>query len=426
MSSNRQSPAVRFTSSHMLALQYRKSVARYVWVKLLGGRFPRLLTAPGAFLRMTDLPEPSLPNDEWVRVRPVLSGICGSDVAALSGKGSIYLSAFTSFPFVPGHEVVGRVVEAGAAASALAVGDRVVLEPALGCAVRAIEEPCAPCASGHYANCERVMEGVVSSGIQTGYCRDTGGGWSGSFVAHRSQLYPVPDGVSDEAAVLAEPLSCAIHGVLEADVPDGAEVLVVGGGTIGLLTAAALSRLAPTARVTLAARYEHQRGLAEALGADRVVEAGRGLADTLSELSGASLLPLEIGKPAVVGGFDVTFECTGSSGGIEDAVRWTRARGKLVLSGMPDPNKLDMTPVWYQELRVIGVYAYGSEAHDGGRRRTFEIALEMLAEDGWADRVAGLVTHRFPLGRRAQAIATAMRPGKHGAVKTVFDLAEAA
>ena len=226
--------------------------------------------------------------------------------------------------------------------------------------------------------------------------------------------------------MLAEPLSCAVHGVLEADVPEGADVLVVGGGTIGLLTVAALSRLAPTARVTMAARYEHQRGLGAALGADEVAEAGRGLPAALAELSGASLLPLEIGKPAVVGGFDVTFECTGSGGGIEDAIRWTRARGKLVLSGMPDPNKLDMTPVWYQELRVIGVYAYGDEARNGARRKTFEIALEMLAEDGWAEKIGALVTHRFSLGRRGQAIATAMRPGKHGAIKTVFDLADAA
>ena len=410
----------------MLALQYRKSVARYVWVKLLGGRFPRMLTAPGAFLRMTQMPEPSLPTDEWVRVRPILSGICGSDVAALSGKGSIYLSAFTSFPFVPGHEVVGRVVETGEGVSEFAAGDRVILEPALGCTVRGLDEPCGPCAGGHYANCERVMEGDISSGIQTGYCRDTGGGWGASMVAHKSQLYAVPEHVSDEAAVMAEPLSCAVHGVLEADVPDGAEVLVVGGGTIGLLTVAALGTLAPTARVTLVARYEHQRSLGEILGADRVVVAGRGLAAALAELSGASLLPLEIGKPAVVGGFDVTFECTGSGGGIEDAVRWTRARGKLVLSGMPDPNKLDMTPVWYQELRVIGAYAYAAEARNGGRRRTFEIAIDMLAEDEWTGKIGALVTHRFPLKRRGQAIATAMRPGKHGAIKTVFDLADAA
>ena len=410
----------------MLALQYRKSVARYVWVKLLGGRLPRMLTAPGAFLRMTQIPESRLPTAEWVRVRPVLSGICGSDVAALSGKGSIYLSAFTSFPFVPGHEVVGRVVETGADVSGFGVGDRVVLEPALGCTVRGLAEPCGPCASGNYANCERVTEGDISSGVQTGYCRDTGGGWGENFVAHKSQLYAVPESVSDEAAVLAEPLSCAIHGVLEADVPEEADVLVVGGGTIGLLTVAALSRLAPTARVTMAARYEHQRGLGAALGADRVVAAGQGLAAALAELSGASLLPLEIGKPAVVGGFDVTFECTGSGGGIEDAIRWTRARGKLVLSGMPDPNKLDLTPVWYQELRIVGAYAYAAEAGNGARRKTFDIALDMLAEDGWAQKIGALVTHRFPLDRRGQAIATAMHPGKHGAIKSVFELAEAA
>jgi threonine dehydrogenase-like Zn-dependent dehydrogenase len=410
----------------MLALQYRKSVPRYIWVRLLGGRFPRMLTAPGAFLRLTRLPDPRLPTPNWVRVRPILGGICGSDVAALSGKSSIYLSAFTSFPFVPGHEIVGRVVETGDAASRFSIGDRVVLEPALGCVVRGVGEICGPCTSGHYANCERVMEGDISSGIQTGYCRDTGGGWGTSFVAHESQLYAVPDGISDEAAVLAEPLSCAVHGVLQADVRDGANVLVVGGGTIALLTVAVLKMLVPGATVTVTARYEHQRELARSLGADNVIEAGRSLSDALTELSGATVVPLPIGKPAIVGGFDVTFECTGSGGGMEDAVRWTRAQGRLVLSGMPDPNKLDLTPVWYQELRVTGSYAYSTETRDGARVNTFDIALDMLAEDGWSDRIGALVRHRFPLKHHRQAIATAMRPGRHGAVKTVFDLADAA
>jgi threonine dehydrogenase-like Zn-dependent dehydrogenase len=225
---------------------------------------------------------------------------------------------------------------------------------------------------------------------------------------------------------MVEPLSCAVHAVLQAEVSDGADVLVIGGGTIGLLTVAVLKKLVPSATVTITARYDHQRELATSLGADRVTESGRDLATTLAELSGASLLPLEIGKPAVVGGFDVTFECTGSRGGIEDAVRWTRAQGRLVLSGMPDPNRLDMTPVWYQELRVTGAYAYATETHDGARPKTFEIALDMLADGDFSDKIGALVTHRFSLKQSGRAIATAMRPGKHGAVKTVFDLADAA
>ena len=160
----------------MLALQYRKSVPRYLWMKLIAGRFPAMVSAPGGFLQLTEVDEPALPTDSWVRVRPTLSGICGSDLATVAGKSSIYLSAFTSFPFVPGHEVVGAVAETGPQVQRVQAGDRIVLEPALGCAVRGISEQCGPCLRGHYANCEHVMEGDVSAGVQTGYCRDTGGG----------------------------------------------------------------------------------------------------------------------------------------------------------------------------------------------------------------------------------------------------------
>ena len=336
------------------------------------------------------------------------------------------MSAFTSFPYVPGHEVVGHVIESSADVSRVEVGDRVVLEPALGCSVRGLSDLCRPCQDGYYATCERVTEGDIAAGVQTGYCRDTGGGWAASFVAHESQLHLVPDEVSDEAAVLIEPLSCAVHGVLEASIPDGSNVLVVGGGTIGLLTVAAVRNLAPSASITVTARYGHQQELARSLGADHVVESGRDAADELVGLSGATLHPLPIGKPAVVGGFDVTFECTGSAGGVEDAVRWTRSHGQLVLTGMPDPGKQDLTPVWYQELRVTGAYAYSLERRDNGQVRTFQLALDLLSEDGWSERISQLVRHRFPLKRHRQAIATAMRPGRHEAVKTVFDLSEAA
>ena len=139
----------------MLALQYRKSVLRYLWVRLIAGRSPRMVTAPGGFLRLTQLPEPRIPKTSWVRIRPSLSGICGSDLATISGKSSIYLSAFTSFPFVPGHEVVGRVIETGADVSGVAVGERVVLEPALGCSVRGFQDLCRPCHDGNYSTCER-------------------------------------------------------------------------------------------------------------------------------------------------------------------------------------------------------------------------------------------------------------------------------
>jgi threonine dehydrogenase-like Zn-dependent dehydrogenase len=320
--------------------------------------------------------------------------------------------------------VVGRVVETGPAVTTVNMGDRVVLEPALGCTVRGFDDLCRPCHDGHYANCERVREGAISAGIQTGFCRDTGGGWSPELVAHERQLHHVPDEVSDEAAVMVEPLSCAIHGVLEARIPDGSHVLVVGCGTIGLLTIAVLRSLAPTCMIVCTARYPHQRELARALGADHVVTPGRDAYKRLSDLSGGAAYALPLGKPAVLGGFDVTFECTGSASGIEDAIRWTRSQGQLVISGMPSPGKIDLAPLWYQELRVSGAYTYSIENHDGASVKTFHLALDIVREDGWGERIAGLVRHRFSLKEHRTAIATAMRPGRSGAVKTVFDFTQ--
>ena len=405
----------------MLALQYRKSVPRYLWVRLLGRRFPSVATAPGGMLRPAEVPAPGLPTDRWARVRPILSGICGSDLATVAGKSSIYLSAFTSFPFVPGHEVVGQVVETGPRVSRVAAGDRVVLEPALGCDVRGIQVRCGPCRDGHYANCEMVMQGDVSPGVQTGYCRDTGGGWSSAFVAHESQLHRVPDAVPDEAAVLVEPLSCAIHAVLEALPEEGSSALVVGCGAIGLLTIAALRAFAPSAAITAVAKYPHQRELALALGAEHVATPGERGYRQLGQLSGGSSHPLPLGRPAVLGGFDVAFECTGSPGGLEDAIRWTRSQGRLVLAGMPSEGRFDLAPLWYQELRVSGAYGYSLERNGGSRVKTFDMALRMLSEDGWADRLAPMLTHRFPLAQYKRAVAAAMRSGRSGAVKVAFD-----
>ena len=410
----------------MLAIQYRKSIPRYVWVNLVGGRFPRVITGRSGFLRLAEIPEPGLPTSSWVRVRPLLSGICGSDLSAVAGKSSLYLSAFVSFPFVPGHEVVGQVVEIGPAVTGVKVGDRVVVEPALGCAVRGFQDVCYPCQEGHYANCERVTEGDIGPGVQTGFCRDTGGGWGEQLVAHEWQVHRVPDNVPDEAAVLTEPLSCAVHGVLGAKVLEGERVLVVGCGTIGLLTIAAVRALAPKCTIVAIAKYTHQQELAKALGADHLALPGQEGYEQLAQISGGTLHPLPLGKPAVLGGFDIAFECAGAPGAVEDALRWTRSQGRVVVMGMPTAGKLDLTPFWYQELDIRGAYLYGLERSGEGQVRTFQVTLDLLSREGCAEQVGALVRHRFPLRQYRKAIATAASPGRSGSVKAVFDFTEGA
>src|SRR5204862_3418154 len=108
-------------------------------------------------------------------------------------------------------------------------------------------------------------------GLQTGYCADTGGGWGKMLVAHRSQLHPVPDRMSDARAVLVEPLACAIHAVLRARPEPGASVLIVGAGTVGILSLLALRELTQAGRVLVVAKHPRQRELALECGATNVI-----------------------------------------------------------------------------------------------------------------------------------------------------------
>lgn len=410
----------------MKGIQYRKSVPRYLLVRLLGSRLPGISTGPLSSIALTDVPEPPLPGPDWVRVRTRLCGICGSDLATIRAAGSPYFSPFTSFPFVLGHEIVGDVAELGNAGpaagetAALAVGDRVVIEPVLSCMVRGIADPCRPCRLGNEGNCERVTEGSIAAGIQIGFCRDTGGGFSPYLVAHRRQVHRVPPGIPDEAAVLIEPFSCALHAVLAAGVGDSDTVLVIGCGSIGLLTIAALRALGSRCRILATAKYAHQETFARELGADLVFRAARDTYEEVARATGGQVHAPELGKRILAGGVDVTFDCIGSGSTLDDALRLTRARGTVVVVGMPAiPRGVDWTSIWYKELAVKGAYTYGTEIMEGRRLRTFDLALRILAERGAALRP--LVSARFPIHDYRRALAHAMNTGSSRSVKTVFE-----
>jgi threonine dehydrogenase-like Zn-dependent dehydrogenase len=409
----------------LLAIQCVKSVPAWLLLRALGRHFPRLYTSRLSLTRARDVAEPRLPTPRWARVRPLLSGICGSDLATITAAGSPYFAPLTSFPFTFGHEVVGTVVEAGPEVRGVQVGDRVVVEPALHCGVRGIDPPCAPCREGNYGNCTQVMMGDIGPGVQTGYCRDTGGGWSTSLVAHEIQLHKVAPEVTNEAAVLTEPLSCALHGVLRAlkTHPTPTLVLVVGCGTMGLLTIAALRALEVPCRILAWAKHRHQQELAKQLGADDILPTGRRSYEELCKRSGATLHQPEIGGPTVLGGFDLIFDCVGSARSLDDAIRFTRQHGTTVLVGMPGiPKGVDWTTIWYKELHVLGTYAYGMETIGDERVRTFELALRLIRERRVP--VESLVTHKFPLVDYRAAIRSALFTGRTRSVKTVFEFTE--
>ncbi len=406
----------------MIGIEFRKSIPRYLALRALGPRWSGAYTSFISPVRLRELSPPDLPSPRWVRVRPTLSGICGSDLATLCAKGTAYLSPLTSTPFVLGHEVVGIVTGAGEAARGVSIGDRVVLQPALGCAVRGIAPTCDACAAGQIALCTNVTRGDISAGIQTGYCRDTGGAWSEGLLAHDSQLYPAPDALDDRLAVLIEPFACALHGVLRAGVDEARSILVVGCGSIGLLTIAAIRAIGSHARIVAVVKHPHQRLLAETLGADQIVTHDRDVKrryDAIASAIGAETFRPEIGKPTVIGGADVTFDCVASSSSIDDCCRFTRAGGRMALVGMPSiPRGIDWTAIWYKELAVQAAYAYGRERIDGREVATFELAIELLSKHGAG--LARLVGEPFGLRDYRTAIRSALNTGQSGIVKTVF------
>ncbi len=411
----------------MEAIQYTKSIPRYLAMRYLGKRWRGLYTSPFSCTRLVDIPEPQLPTPEWVKVRTRLSGICGSDLATITAKGSPYFSPFTSTPFVLGHEIVGEIAETGDAVEGFPVGARVVIEPVLSCPVRGVSPPCHQCRNQRFANCENITKGDISAGVQTGYCRDTGGGWSQFFLAHQLQLHLVPDDIADETAVLLEPFACALHGVLKAQHPVGgicnpdSSICVIGGGTIGLLTVAALRVLGHRNRILIFAKYPHQQQLARELGADDVLLPNSGRYAAFCELTGATSHQPELGQQVLIGGVDVTFDCIGSSVTIDDAFRFTRAGGEVILVGMPGiPKNVDWTSIWYKQLNVTGAYTYGLETHNDEQIHTFTLGMRLLQK--MEAHLRPLVSTLFPLRDYKRALQTALNTGKTATVKTAFDL----
>ncbi len=391
----------------MKALVFERDLPRFAAARVAGALRPGRGARYGP-LSLEDVDVPDLPGDDWVHIRPRLAGICGSDLATVDGTASRYFEPIVSFPFTPGHEVVADADD----------GRRVVLEPVLGCVSRGIEPLCSACARGNLGNCERLAFGDLEPGLQTGYCCDTGGGWGTQMVAHPSQLHAAPDDLTDEAAVMVEPTACAVHGALRWPVREGDLVVVLGAGTLGLLTIAALRRLTPSGVIVAAARYPHQRDLARTLGADRVCEPSE-LPRLIRRQTGSMALTSASGRDQLTAGCDIVIDCVGSSASLQQSLAIVAPRGAVVVVGMPATVKLELTTLWHRETQLVGAYAYGTETLPSGeRRRTFDLALDLVRE---AD-LGRLVSATYPLHRFQEAIEHAATAGRRGAVKVAFDL----
>ncbi len=405
----------------MKALTFEYSVPRYLITGMLDRRWSRVLFTPLAPVRLREVPEPDLPGDDWVRIRPRVSGLCGSDMGIILCHESLTMQPFASYPFVLGHEVCGEIESKGAAVEGFDVGERVTVMPLLGCAPRGIDPPCRACSSGRPQHCENWTDGRLQPGTIVGATAGVPGFISEMGVAHVSQLHRVPAVVSDEAACMSDPLSNGLHMAIQNPVAPGETLLVFGCGVMGLCTIAALKALHPEARLLAVEGDPYHSQVARDMGVEEVLSPpfDKSFYRRLAELTGARVFKPLLARPILSGGgVDRVFDTVGTTETIEGGLRVLRGGGWFNLLGIGEPGKIDWTPVWFRELTVRGVYGYQTEEYAGSLEHDFDLALRLHAE-GRID-VSPLVTHRFPLGDWEKALEVALDKGRHKAVKIVF------
>ncbi len=304
-------------------------------------------------LREVEVPRPLREGEVLVRVRRC--GICGSDLHWYKGH-------VPPPGLCPGHEVTAVVAATGPGTHRLREGDRVAVEGIRSCGA------CHCCTSGNPQLCPQLSLIGLS----------TPGGFADYLVTDGRHLYPVPDQVDDETAQLTEPLAVDVHALRLADFQPGQRVLILGGGTIGLLAVSAAAA-AGAGEITLSARRPQQQSAARALGAHRILDAG-------VDGSGPAADP--------GGGYDVVLDTVADpSGSLDQAVGAIRSGGTIVLVGVfLERPGFDALSLMMREIRLVGSMCYGRARGEAD----FEAALDILSRRG-ADIRDHLVTHRLPL-----------------------------
>jgi len=343
--------------------------------------------APGDY-RVEIVKVPEVQRGE-ILVEVGACGVCASDIKCYHGAPSHWggEKPYVKPPVIPGHEFIGTIVDLGPGTEELGlkVGDKAIAEQILPC------WNCVFCKSGRYWMCERNYVFGFQGGI------DDGGFAEFMKYPVGSIVHKVPSSMSDEVAVMIEPLSCAIHAVQRARIELGDTVVIAGMGPLGLCMLQVARMKSPKKLIALDAREERLR-TAEHLGADLVINVSKeDSVKTVKELTGGY-------------GCDVYIEATGYPAAVPQGLNMLRKLGRMVVFGVfKEPATADWSIIGdRKELDICG-------SHLGPY--CYPLAIDYL--DKGKIKVDRIVTHKFPLSEFKQAFEYAEK-GINGAIKVVL------
>lgn len=315
---------------------------------------------------VADLSTPHAGPGELV-LRNQVCGVCGTDVHIYHGEPG---SADVNPPVVLGHEYSGEVVEVGEGVTGFAVGDHVTVDPNIYC--------------GHCAYCQNGKKQLCPSMEAIGVTRD--GGFAQYSRIPASQAFKLEPTVPWEAAAMAEPLACCLHGIDLAGIQVGDKVCVVGGGAIGLLMVQ-LAKLSGASQIVLSEPNEKRRQVGLQLGANTALDPTRPDAQ-------------EAFAQVLGGGANVVIECVGNVPAVKSAFQFAGKGATVLLFSVPKVDAtfdLPLFDVYKKELTIKGSFV-NPDTH---------ARAVALINSGKVD-FDPIITHRFTLDQLPEAIAMQM------------------
>lgn len=300
-----------------------------------------------------DAPVPEVgPNDVLIKIKK--SSICGTDVHIY--KWDNWAQKNVPVPLVVGHEYVGTVEATGSEVAHLEIGQRVSGEGHLVC--------------GHCRNCRAGKRHLCPNTVGIGYHK--AGSFAEYFVLPASNVFPIPDDISDDLAAIFDPFGNAVHTALSFDLT-GEDVLITGAGPIGIM-AVAICRHVGARHVVITDINPYRLDLAKKMGATRAVNV---MEEKIEDVM------ISIGMTE---GFDVVLEMSGAESAFQDMLRVTRNGAKIALLGIPSKDiAIDWNKVIFKGLELKGIYG----------REMYETWYKMTSMLQSGLDLSPVITHRF-------------------------------